>query len=200
MKTKINLAFTIFAAVIMTLAISGCSSSKKAKKNTVVEQSVVNETEIVQFCVGKEFQSNKDYFRSSGVGESMDQSVAKRKALNNARAEMAKQLEVKIKDVTDNFGKSLEASNKEDLNELFQFITREVSDQKLNGSKVICDRLTKTAQGNYKSYIALELSGDEIAESMRQRLSKNDKLQIEFDYERFKKTFNEEMQKLENDR
>ncbi len=197
MKTKIHLALTIFAAAILIFAFNGCSSSKKAAKAKAAEQVVANETEIVQHCTGQDFQSNKDYFRSSGVGESMDQSVAKKKALSDARAEMGRQLAVTINVTTDNFAKSLEGNNVEGLNELFQTMTREVSDQNLNGSKVICDKLTKTSDGNYKSYIALELSGDEISESMRQRLSKNDKLQIEFDYERFKKTFDEEMLKLE---
>jgi len=195
MKSKIHLAARILAAFIIVLSFSSCRSSKKAAK-----PSDFGEVLIEQHCSGKDFQSTKDYFRANSVGESMDQNVAKQKSLSNARTLLAQQLEMTLKNVTDSYVKSVESGNVEDLAERFEGLTREVTNQKLSGTRIICEKLTVTKDGNYKSYIALELGGDEIAASMRQRLSNDTKLKIDFDYERFKKTFEQEMNKFEQER
>lgn len=191
MKAKMNLASQILAAIILVLAFNACKSSKKAIKPTDM-----GETLVEQYCTGSEYQSSKDYFRANGVAESMDQSVAKQKALTNARTLLAQQIQLTVKNVTDNYNKSVEGNNVEDLEERFETMTREVTNQTLNGTKIICDKLTKTKEGNYKSYIAIELGGDEIANAMRQRLSSDKMLKIDYDYEKFKKTFDEEMKKF----
>ena len=191
MKAKMNLASQILAAIILVLAFNACKSSKKAIKPTDM-----GETLVEQYCTGSEYQSSKDYFRANGVAESMDQSVAKQKALTNARTLLAQQIQLTVKNVTDNYNKSVEGNNVEDLEERFETMTREVTNQTLTGTKIICDKLTKTKEGNYKSYIAIELGGDEIANAMRQRLSSDKMLKIDYDYEKFKKTFDEEMKKF----
>ncbi len=105
---------------------------------------------------------------------------------------LAQQIEVTVKNVTDNYIKAAEMDNVEGVEERIEGMSREVTNQKLNGTRIICEELTKTNDGNYKTYLALELSGDEIATAMQQRLSNDDKLRIDFDYEKFKKTFEEE--------
>jgi len=195
MKVKMLLAGRILAAIVLIVAFNACKSSKKALK-----PSDMGETLIEQYCTGSEYQSSKDFFRANGVSESMDQNVAKQKALVNARTLLAQQIETTIKNVTDNYIKAVEGNNVEELEERFEMLTREVTNQKLNGTKVICDKLTKTNDGNYKSYIAVELGGDEIASAMRQRLSSDQMLKIDFDYEKYRKVFDEEMKKFSEGR
>ena len=53
----------------------------------------------------------------------------------------------------------------------------------------------KTPDGKYKVYVSLELAGEEIMNAMANRIKNDDKLRIDFEYEKFKKVFEEEMSK-----
>jgi len=53
-----------------------------------------------------------------------------------------------------------------------------------------------TQSGKYKYYIALELSGDNIVKDYYKSLSKNDKIMVDYNYEKFKETFEKEMENM----
>ncbi len=155
---------------------------------------------MIVYCSGTEYFANNEYFRANQVGESLDQATAKKKAMSNARADLASSVETTIKGVIDNYVNSRELNNVEEVEERFESLTREVINQKLTGVKTICEKTTKTDEGKYKTYIAIELAGDELMNAMNERLSKDAKLKIDYDYEQFKKTFDEEMKKMEEER
>lgn len=173
------------------ITFGGCKSKEKVAK--VSEQ---GETLIEVYCSGPDYQSNDEFFRANQVGESVDQATAKKKAQSNSRAELASSIETTIKAVVDNYVNSRELNNVEEAEERYESLSREVVNQKLTGVKTICERTTKTSEGKYKTYIAIELAGDELMSALNERLSKDDKLKIDYDYEQFKKTFEEEMDKL----
>lgn len=179
-----------FAAFI---TFGGCKSKEKVAK--VSEQ---GETLIEVYCSGPDYQSNDEFFRANQVGESVDQATAKKKAQSNSRAELASSIETTIKAVVDNYVNSRELNNVEEAEERYESLSREVVNQKLTGVKTICEKTTKTSEGKYKTYIAIELAGDELMSALNERLSQDDKLKIDYDYEQFKKTFEEEMDKLKN--
>jgi predicted component of type VI protein secretion system len=185
----------MLAALVLAVVISGCKSKEKAASTK--DQ---GETLIEVYCSGPEFQSNNEYFRASQVGESVDQATAKKKAMSNTRADLAAAIETQVKGVIDNYVNSREMNNLEEAEERFESLTREVINQKLTGVKTICEKTTKTSTGNYKTYIALELAGDELMNAMNERLSQDDKLKIDYDYEQFKKTFDAEMEKMAKER
>ena len=58
--------------------------------------------------------------------------------------------------------------------------------------------MTKTPEGAYRAYVAVELGGPELVSEISNSVKADDKLRIDYEYEKFKKTFEEEMQKLEN--
>lgn len=183
----------MLTAVVALLIISGCKSKEKAVKES-------GETLIEVYCSGPEYFANAEYFRANQVGESVDQATAKKKALSNARADLASSVQTTIKGVIDNYVNSRELNNVEEAEERFESLTREVINQKLTGVKTICEKTTKTDDGKYKTYVAIELAGDELMNAMNERLSKDAKLKIDYDYEQFKKTFDEEMKKFEEER
>ena len=183
----------MLTAVVALLIISGCKSKEKAVKES-------GETLIEVYCSGPEYFANAEYFRANQVGESVDQATAKKKALSNARADLASSVQTTIKGVIDNYVNSRELNNVEEAEERFESLTREVINQKLTGVKTICEKTTKTDDGKYKTYVAIELAGDELMNAMNDRLSKDAKLKIDYDYEQFKKTFDEEMKKFEEER
>jgi hypothetical protein len=185
----------MLAALVMVFIFSGCKSKEKA--TSVKDQ---GETLIEVYCSGPEFQSNNEYFRANQIGESMDQATAKKKAMSNTRADLAAAIQTTVKGVIDNYLNSRGLNKVEDLEQKYESLTREVINQKLTGVKTICEKTTKTSEGNYKTYIALELAGDELMNAMNARLSQDDKLKIDYDYEQFKKTFDNEMDKMAKER
>lgn len=190
MKKLTNLSF-IMLAIAATFFV-GCKS--KEKSTTPPK----GEVEVVVPCSGPDYFTTNKFFRANSIGESQDQVTSKKKALANARLELASSIETTVKAVTDNYVNSREMNNKEEVEERFEQLGREVVNQKLSGVKTICEKLMKTENGSYKTYIAIELSADELVASYNERLSKDEKLKIDYDYEKFKKTFDEEMEKLGN--
>jgi predicted small lipoprotein YifL len=189
--------FTYFLAiVILATAIIACKKKEKVKLPK-------GEEEVVVPCSGPQYFTDKKTFRANAMGESQDQMVAKRKALSNCRDELARSINAKVKAVTDNYVNSREFNNKEEVEERYENLTREVVEQELAGTKTICEKLIKTQQGTYKYYIAIELTTDDLLESYNkrmQKLSQEERLKIDYDYEKFKKTFEAEMEKLSNNR
>jgi hypothetical protein len=174
------------------LVLGGC----KSKKETVAP--VSGEKLIEVYCSGPEYQSNEDYFRASQLGESADQATSKKKALSNAKADLAGFIETTLKATFDNYVKDVEMNNTSEVLEKYEGLSREVVNQKLNGIRVICEKQTMTQTNTYKTYVAIELAGDEIASAMNQRLSGDDKLFIDYNYEKYKETFDKEMENLKN--
>lgn len=181
---------SIFGLIaVAAILVAGCKGKEKLPKG---------EEEVVVPCSGTEYFTTKSHFRSNSLGESMDQVTSKRRALTNARAELASSISTMVKTVTDNYVISREFNNKEEVEERFESLNREIVDQQLSGIRTICEKLVKTNQGNYKTYIAVELSADELVSAYNERLSKDERLRIDYDYEKFKETFDKEMDKLSN--
>jgi hypothetical protein len=101
-----------------------------------------------------------------------------------------------MKVVGDNYVNSTEVNNKEQITETFQEMTRTIVDQNLKGAVEICEKLTQKPDGSYVSYVALELSGERLANSYAEKLAADDKLKADYNYEKFKDTFNKEMEKM----
>ncbi|MDX1903247.1 MAG: hypothetical protein SFU27_03730 [Thermonemataceae bacterium] len=193
MKKQITFLFSV--AFLATLVFSSCKKEKvKLPKG---------EEEVVVPCSGPDFFTDKKTFRANSMGESQDQMVAKKKALSNSRDELARSINTKVKAVTDNYVNSREFNNREDVEERYENLTREVVEQELAGTRIICEKLVKTQEGKYKYYIAIELTTDDLLKSYNKRmqnLSQEERVKIDYDYEKFKKTFEAEMEKASQDR
>jgi hypothetical protein len=198
MKTlTTNRSLTVLmTALMLSGAMTACKSKKKAAAAATPPS---GETEIKVLCSGPEYFTDNKVFRANALGESMDQATAKKKALANARAQMASDINTQIKGVIDNYVNSREMNNREEVAERFEGLTREVVDQKLTGVRTICEKqVTVNATGNFKTYIAIELSAQDLLAAYNERLSNDERLRIDYDYEKFKETFEAEMNKMGN--
>lgn len=189
---KLNYLFLLSLGVILALGVSSCNSPKKA-----VSVKSQGEELIEVYCTGSEYQSNKEYIRASAIGESLDQMVAKKKAGANARAELATLVTSVVKGTIDNYVNSTEMNNVEQVEERFEGLTREVISQQLNNIKVICEKQTRTTERKYKTYLAIEMNVKDLKETLNKKLSQNDKLKVDYDYEKFLKKFNAQIKQLE---
>lgn len=175
-----------YVAVAIAAMIASCKPKEKIP---------TGEKEVVVPCSGPDYFTNNKVFRANSIGESMDQVTSKKKALTNARNELAQSIQTTVKTVTDNYTNSREMNRKEELEQRFEQLNREVVDQTLHGVRTICEKLVQTKEGNYKTYVAIELSADDLVKQYNERMSKDDRLKIDYDYEKFKKTFDDEMAK-----
>ncbi len=189
--------FKSFGLLLIAGAFAFTMGSCK-KKEEVQAKQPAGEVLIDVYCSGPEYFTTKKYFRANAIGESLDQMTAKKKALSNARAQLAADIENTMKVVGDNYVKSSEFNNKEEVTETFQEMARTVVDQTLQGLRTICEKQTKTPAGKYKTYIAIELSAEELVSEYNERLSNDERLRADYNYEKFKETFEKEMAKMAN--
>jgi hypothetical protein len=80
----------------------------------------------------------------------------------------------------------------------YEELTRLVVKQEINGYKTVCEKVVKTTDNKYRTYLAFELPIDSMLNPIYNKISSDKELKIDYDYEKFKKTFEEEMQKMEN--
>ena len=184
MKKSNYVSLVVLTAVAL---LAGCKGKEKAPSG---------EKEVIVPCSGSEYFTTAKFFRANSIGESQDQVTSKKKALTNARNELAQAINTTVKTVTDNYVNSREMNNKEEVEERFESLNREIVDQTLSGIVTKCEKLMKTDQGTYKTYVAIELSAEELVSKYNERLSKDERLKIDYDYEKFKETFEKEMDKM----
>lgn len=199
MKALLNPRILTLSVLALGLAFGSVSCGKKKKAAEAAPPS--GETLVKQYCAGDQYFSDKKFFRANNLGESSDQATAKKKAYSNARADLASSVSTTIKGVIDNYVNSREFNNREEVEERFEGLTREVIDQQLSGVKTICEEVVMVnSTGNYKYYIAIELSGQDLVAAINERITNDERLKIDYDYEKFKETFNQEMDKMSNQR
>ncbi len=90
------------------MLVGGLSACKSKKKQAEAEAAKPpgGETEIKVLCSGPEFFTDDKVFRANNLGESMDQATSKKKAMANARADLASAIQTRIKGVIRNWRSS----------------------------------------------------------------------------------------------
>ncbi len=190
-------AFTKVLSVILMITVvfltTNCKSKKKAPKPKYED-----EQEVVIRCSGPEYQSTDGFIRASSMGESNDMVMSKKVARSNTLEELASKIEITVKAVIDNYYNRRQKNMDESVEKRYEELTRSVVNQKINGYKTICEKVTKTADNKYRTYLAFELPVDNVMNPVYNQISKDTELKIDYDYQKFKKDFEEEMQKMEN--
>lgn len=179
--------FIFYASLVaLGLLTVNCGSSKKAAQ----------ETEIVQPCTGEGYTSGNGYIRAQGTALDHDMGQAKKRAIASARAEIATQLGALVKRVTDDYSKSTAQNENSVTNQRFEDRALTVVKQKLGSTSVICDKMMRTNDGKYRSYVCVELDGKAMADAISKEISNDTELRIDFQYEKFKELFEKEMKEM----
>lgn len=182
--------YTYFLVGLIMLLISSCSSSKK------IEQ-VSSSNVITPPLSGKEYQTDKDFFRAKQTGKSPDLATAKKIALLNAKTEMASNIQSVIKSVTDQYTNQRTVSNTQEFENKFEEFTREVVNQQLIDVKIIGEQIIQDKDKAYNYWLAIEASKETILNGVEKKISDDKKLQLDFDKFQFEKIYNAEMEKFE---
>jgi len=176
---------------IAVLSLAGC----KSKKSTPVQK----ETGAVEISVpfsGKEFRSDADNYRAKQVGKSPDLATAKKIAFQNAKSEMAGNIQSMIKRVTDQYTNQRTVGNTQEFENKFEELAREVVNLQMSNVKEIGEKIFKETDGSYSYWIAIEANKKEVFDKLEAKISNDAKLKLDYDKQKFQQIFDAEMKKL----
>jgi membrane protein involved in colicin uptake len=180
----------------MAVAVAVIVVSCKSTKSMAVAGS--DEIEISVPCSGADFFSTKDAVRANGVGESMDQQTAKRIARNAALDDLGSKIGATVKAVIDDYYENANVNATDEPVRRYEGNHRNVINKYISDYRIICEKFTRhKTDNNYKCYLAIETVADEMLRKIHAGLTKDRVLKVNYDYAKFKKTFDNEMHKLE---
>lgn len=157
--------------------------------------------EVITPCSDDEFHSDAKFFRGTGIGTSQDQATAKSKANLDAARNLAASINRILKGVTDRYTNERQIGENSEFEQKFEDMTRDVVNQEMNNVSTVCSKTFQDPKDKkYKVYMALEVAKDELLNNIKDKISKDQKLQLDYDKQKFENIFNEEMEKLANER
>jgi hypothetical protein len=192
---KIHFNRIMFAMAVLATAFffNGCKSKKAAPDYSS------HGREVVIPCSDNEFHSDLTHFRGTGIGEGTNLASARRKANLDANAMLAASVNRTIKSVTDRYTQDITVGDANEFAEKFEDMTRSVVNQTLNNVATVCNKVFEK-DGKHSVYMAVEVSKDELLNNISSRISRDDRLRLDYDKMKFEQIFNEEMEKLSNER
>ena len=185
-------------AALMSLAVASCGSSKAVVETTPAPQPVI-QTLPDEPC--SEFLSTSDIFRATGQhvakGDRQIQFAYDQAAIA-ARAELASQIETTIKSVNDKYVNSYTVNDANDFKERIENMMRAIVNQELKFAPVVCKkRALGTEAGTIICYVAVEIPVANILNGITSSIANDERLRVDYEYEKYKKVFDEEMGKLQ---
>jgi hypothetical protein len=176
MKTK-ELLFTVSFSLL--LLVSGCQSS-----NVKVPFS--------------KFKTDKNYLRAVGSGSSPDMAIAKKIALQNAKAELASSIQSVFNQVNTSYFEQYGLGSTPDLSQKIEGMSQDIASQVLSNVRVADQKYQKVKKSEHiLCYIAVEMSKEEIGRAAMTGISKVAKNEINIDEEKYRKVFNDALGKDE---
>jgi hypothetical protein len=176
---------------VAVLALAGCKSKKATP--------VAKETGAVEISVpfsSKEYRSDENNFRAKQVGKSPDISTAKKIAFQNAKSEMAGNINSVVKRVTDQYTNQRTVGNTQEFENKFEELAREVVNLEMSNVKEIGEKIYKEPDGGYSYWIAIEADKKEVFDKLDARISSDAKLKLDYDKQKFQQIFDSEMKKM----
>ena len=168
MKAFQKIGFVLIASMIL---FSAC---KSAKKSTTFQKEN-NAVEIILPFTGPEYSSNKDLFRARQSGTSPDLPTAKKIALQNAKAEIASDIESVIKRSTDQYTTQRTIATKQEFKNKFEELSREVVKQNVVDATTIAEKVFKEKDGSYTYWVVVEVPKQSVVEGLNNKINQNDR-------------------------
>lgn len=186
-------------AALMSLVVASCGSSKAVVETPAPAPQPAIQTLPEEPC--SEFLSTQDVFRATGQhvakGDRQIQ-FAYDQAGVAARADLAAQIETKVKAVNDRYVNSYTVNDANDFKERIENMTRAVINQELKFAPVVCKkRALGSEAGTIICYVAVEIPVENILNGITSSIASDERLRVDYEYEKYKKVFDEEMGKLQ---
>ena len=147
-------------------------------------------------CTGKDYATNDEFLRATINYKHINATEGKRLAREFAVEALASQIETIVSSVSDNYRKTVELGSEQIYEARFENLTRLViDDSKIGYRLIVKEILQKNQQEKYIYYLTAEYSVADILESANKRISNDEVLKVDYDYEKFKQEFEKEMQR-----
>jgi hypothetical protein len=184
---------TLKLFLIPTIALVAVTSCK-TKKTPLAKQT--GAIEITVPFSGKEYRSDEDFFRAKQSGKSPDLAAAKKIALQNAKSELASNIQSVIKKVTDQYTNQRTVGKSQEFENKFEELAREVTDQSIANVTIKDEKIFQETDGSYTYWIAVEADKKEVFRKLDTKISNDSKLKLDYDKAKFQQTFDDEMKKF----
>lgn len=175
----------LLSVAIFGLSVVSCGTSKK----------VVNEEDnACEQCL-----STKQALRAEGSFMAAYENQipkAKQSASNNARQELARMIEVTINSVIEDYSSTYIDGNAQEFKESLKDLSRTVVSQVVQGAVPTVPAWTEKMKSGTMYHVCLEVSAENVAEAIKDKVTNDSKLRTDFEYEKFKQVFDQEMEKL----
>jgi hypothetical protein len=182
MKTrKLQLGFTLLVSILL-ISIASCSSSSFGKK-------------VKEPFSGNKYESNNNWFRSVGKGQSVKDNIAKSKADLEAKSELAGQLNTSVKKVSDQYLGQTENESNADVADKFQSLAREVMNTEMADLRKIGEEKYYDGE-KYTVYIAYEIKKNAMFRFLKKQAKTSDKLN-DLERKTIEDMIDEELKKLD---
>ena len=182
MKTqKLHLGLTVFVSILL-LSIASCNSSSFGKK-------------VKEPFSGSKYESNNNWFRSVGKGQSAKDNIAKSKADLDAKTELAGQLNTSVKKVSDQYLGQTENESNADVADKFQSLAREVMNTEMADLRKFDEEKYYDGE-KYTVYIAYEIKKNAMFRFLKKQAKTSDKLN-DFERKTIEDMIDEELKKLD---
>jgi hypothetical protein len=163
----------IFIAIIATFAIAmttGCKSSKQLatvsvtdKKEMPKQTGTPAEVEVSFPCSG--IDSDEEFLRVNGTGNSKDRTMARDRAYQNALANLASKLEGVIAMENQKVGVSINADG-EEFHDKIVTVSKLIAKANVSGYRTSCESYTvNTQNGSYNCYCTLEFGKSQTSKA-----------------------------------
>ncbi len=180
---------------IMIAVLCIAVSCKPTKVKTTTDKN--SGMEILNLPCDEFKSSTETAFRATQSQKSSDLSLSREKALVVAKQRLAGLVQTKMTSVTDRYVDEYQTSSSLEMKGKFNNITREIISQQLNDIKILCEKTVREKDGNYSTYVAVEMNKDALKTALQNKFSDKTKLSIDYDKMKFEQIYNEEMKKLE---
>ena len=190
-KITLKKTLSLFMVLSLGLFMTSCGSSKNTTEPQLRTEAP-EEVEIIQVCGGLEMESSDGFIRARFFGESNDMAMSKKVAKSNTLEELSSKIEVTVKAVIDNYNSRRQKDLNESVEKRYEELIRTTVKQKINGYRTICEKTTRTKDGKYRTYLVYELPVDNVLNPTYDKISKDDEHKVDYDYQKFKQTFEEE--------
>lgn len=168
------------------------------KKNMAIQGKtpVSGEVNIAIPCAGFGV-SNKDFFRVTNSASSSDMAFSRDKALANAKTRLSSIIQSRLKSVFLTYRSDRSSADAKEYQEKVEAESRDVVNQILSDVNIICEKVTKSPDKQYNTYVAIETNRKNIYNTAKDVLTKNQRLRLDYDEKKFREVFDKEMKNLD---
>lgn len=183
---------TIKFLAIMTVAamLASCGSSRNTSNGSSspsYSRNVPDEVEINLPCNDASLDDD-EYFRALGTAKNINRENAREAAWDAARVMIRKRLAEFVEGLSTGYSRTVAGqAAAEKVQRLMEGEMTGVVSDMLNHAQKTCEKLTQSSDGNYNSYIAIQIPKGQMVNKMANVLSANEELEEEFNRDQFRK-------------